>query len=222
MFNLENYSNKLLGEVPIPLLIISKKAKKISYCNSELQSLSGYTQDEIIDSSLDKFLDINYDSFLKESTLSKGKIHYKSDSLTLVSKDGKEIIVNVYLVPVNGDGKYLAAWIIDITDLEQIKIQLESRNKELELENSNIREYNLEMARLEATNTFNMETLKANNKLRLYSLLVIIIPIFTILIIMMLAPSVPESMTGGFYTLSGGLVGSFLAPMMGVTNKEGK
>ena len=125
----EDKFRRIFENSPNAIAINNIETRKIIECNTSFETTFGYTRDEILGKTTEKFWKIDEDrERLLSILLNKGKLEVKE--LSLLHKSGKTILadVNVTLIEIEGE-YYSVSDIVDISAKKEMETKLQEKDK---------------------------------------------------------------------------------------------
>ncbi|MDE5419967.1 PAS domain S-box protein [Labilibaculum sp. DW002] len=125
----EDKFRRIFENSPNAIAINNIETRKIIECNTSFETTFGYTRDEILGKTTEKFWKIDEDrERLLSVLLNEGKLEVKE--LSLLHKSGKTILadVNVTLIEIEGE-YYSVSDIVDISAKKEMETKLQEKDK---------------------------------------------------------------------------------------------
>ncbi len=147
--DLETYVNELTAFLPLPFCTINPAGIVIN-TNAALENLSGYQSGEITGKILDELLfkEKTLEQFL--STLEEKERFAKSADMTLFSKEGQEVDVNVTASRRYGREENFIGFFLGFSDITELKDFQEKLEEQVELRTNTLNERTKELEKSES------------------------------------------------------------------------
>jgi PAS domain S-box-containing protein len=124
----------IFEDSPTPIFIADVGTKKFTDCNKKAEELSGYSKKEILGMSVDDLHPQDALSEVRRNFKKQAKGEIRSFESKVVTKTGKEILVNISASTIlkKGGGKKIVGSFQDITEIKKQQEQIEKEREKLD------------------------------------------------------------------------------------------